>query len=263
MPFTAKLLTLSPWLVLFLINLTFITPFLILLYILQRCWSHQLRRKHNDVASAIFNRAGAIYGVMLAFVVVVLWQQYHQAEDTALREGNAAFELYRSLTLYPDKNQTELPTHALFNFIRSVINEEYPAMAQMQHSPRTQQAIDNLWADMEKIKPKSPIEQIFFNKLLKDLENLTNLRDTRLLGMDSNLPKILWVAIILGGIVILSFSTFLGAEKYMIHAVSVAMLAIIISITIFMIIELDYPFIGDLSVKPTSYIRVLQIVGTK
>jgi glycopeptide antibiotics resistance protein len=65
MPFTAKLLTLSPWLVLFLINLTFIVPFLMLLYIVKHCWSHQSRKSHNDVTSAIFNRAGAIFGVML------------------------------------------------------------------------------------------------------------------------------------------------------------------------------------------------------
>jgi hypothetical protein len=200
---------------------------------------------------------------MLAFVVVALWQQYHRAEDIALREGTASFELYRGLTLYPDKKQTEVPINSLLNFIRSVIMEEYPAMAQMKMSPRTQQAMNQLWADLEKISPKNPIEQIFFNKLLKDLDNLTNLRDTRLLDMDSNLPTILWVAIILSSIVILSFATILGAEQYRIHAFSVSMLAIIIATTIFLIIELDYPFIGKLSVKPTSYIRALESITMK
>lgn len=263
MPFTAKLLTLSPWLFLFLINLTFIAPFLILLFILHRYFPYELRKSHNDVASAIFNRAGAMYGILLAFVVVVLWQQYHNADDIALKEGNAAFELYRGFTLYPDKSQTEVPINSLSIFVRTVLTEEYPAMAQMKMSPRTQQAIDNLWTSLEKIQPKNQIEQTYFNKLLKDLENLSNLRDLRLLDIDSSLPTILWVALILCGIVILTFATILGAEKYWIHAISVAMLAIIIATTIYLVIELDYPYIGKLSVKPVSYTRVLEKLGPK
>jgi hypothetical protein len=36
------------------------------------------------------------------------------------------------------------------------------------------------------------------------------------------------------------------------------MLAVILATTFFLIIELDYPFTGELSAKPTSYIKMLQ-----
>ena len=40
-----------------------------------------------------------------------------------------------------------------------------------------------------------------------------------------------------------------------------SMLAIIIANAFYLIIELDYPFMGSLSAKPTSYIKMLETIG--
>ena len=259
MPFTTKLLTISPWLALLLINTIFVGFSLILLSIIRFFVSYQALKGHNDVVSGIFNRAGAMYGVMLAFTVVILWQQYHVIYDNALKEGNVASELHRDLTLYPDKSQTEPAVIALMNFVKSVVHDEYPAMAQMKDSQKTEQAMNILWLNIVRIQPKSPQEQALYNKILRDIENLSVLRNTRLLDIDASLPDMFWVAIIIGAIIAISYSVLLGAEKLWLHALLTSMLAIIIATTIFLILELDYPFIGELSAKPLSYIKILEV----
>ena len=113
------------------------------------------------------------------------------------------------------------------------------------------------------INPQNLQEQILYTKLLKDLENLSKLRQERLADMESSLPGIFWGALIIGAIITITFSIVLGAENFRLHALLASMLAVILATTFFLIIELDYPFTGELSAKPKSYVKMLQTIEMK
>ena len=134
MPFTAKLVMLSPCLLFFLINTIFILVSILLLVIVRNVCHCKIRQGHNDVITTIFNRAGAIIGIIIAFVVVILWQEYNKSRDNALKEGTEALELYKDLSLYPDQKQAVKPIKSLIQFTKLVIEDEYPAMAAMKGS---------------------------------------------------------------------------------------------------------------------------------
>ncbi len=263
MPFTAKLLMLSPVLLYFIIIAVFLGISLGLFFIITRLIHYQTRQRDNVISSSVFNRIGAMYGVLLAFVVVVMWQQYGKAVDNASREGTAALGLYRDLNLYPDKEKTDKAIKSLVEFVRKVVKDEFPAMVQMKDSQATEEALSNLWSNTEKISPQNRHEQVLYNVILGDLNNLSKLRQERLLEMESNLPGIVWGALIIGAFITIISAILIGAEKLWLHAVLTSMLAILIATILFLIIELDYPFIGELSVKPSSYLRMLEIINHK
>ncbi len=263
MPFTAKLLMLPPWLLFILINIVFIGFSLLVFWGITRLLSCKKRRDLNEVASPIFNRAGAFFGFLLAFVVVVMWQEYTKAVDDASREGTEAMALYRDLSLYPNKDQAAAAIQSLIDFARKVVEDEYPAMVKMQRSPATEQALQNLYKNTEMINPQGKQEEILYNVILKDLYNLSKLRDERLLELESTLPGIIWGVLIIGAIITLLFSTLLGTENILLHGLLKSLFVILIASTFFLIIELDYPFTGEISVKPTSYIKMLERVKPK
>jgi hypothetical protein len=256
-----KLLLLSPWLIFFLINLVFVGISLALLFFIRLCCHYQVRQRHNDVASAIFNRAGAIHGIILAFVVIVMWQQYDKAYEDALKEGAEARELYRDLSLYPRPAQVKGALDSITRFVHLVVEEEYPAMRVMKTSPATEEAVNALWSDTLKINPQSPQEQILYSKIIRTLESLTKLRESRLIQMDTSLPPLIWLALITGTLITMVFSSIFGAEKLWLHALLAAMLAVIIGTTYFLIVQLDYPFMGAISVEPSSYKSLLETMG--
>jgi len=263
MPFTARLLMLPPWLLFILINALFIGFSILLLHTVKHCAQCQMRKGHNDVAASIFNKAGTVFGIILAFVVVILWQEYNKSMDLASAEGTEALELYQDLSLYPDQKQAAGPLTALVHFAELVIKDEYPAMAKLKTSPVTEQAIYTLRVELMHINPQTRQEQILYTKLLKDLENLAKLREGRLSNLESSLPGIFWGALIVGVIITITFSIIFGAENLCLHSLLASMLAVILAIAFFLIIELDYPFTGTLSAKPTSYIKMLQTIETK
>ena len=92
---------------------------------------------------------------------------------------------------------------------------------------------------------------------------LSRLRQTRLLDMESSLPGIVWVVLIAGAIIIMLFTIFLGAEKLWLHIVLTSMMAITLANAFYLIIELDYPFMGYLCAKPISYIEMLNIINNR
>lgn len=258
MALPAKLLILPPWLLFLLINLVFVGVALSFLTLVRLCFHKQMQQGHNEMANPIFNRAGAIHGIILAFVVIVLWQQYDKAYDDALREGTEARELYRDLSLYPNQGQVRDALKSLAAFAKAVVEEEYPALCQMKFSDPTEAAMDRLWTDTLKINPQNPREQVLYAKMIRTLESLSRLRGQRLMGMESDLPEIIWVALIIGSLAMLLFATFFGAQRFWLHAAVISLFAVIIATTYFLIIELDYPFRGQISVEPTSYKLLLE-----
>jgi hypothetical protein len=260
MPLTARLLALPPWLVLLLINTIFIGGSLILLFFFRRCISYETRKDHHGVISPIFGRVASMFGILLAFIVIILWQEYQAAEVNAINEGNAAFDVYRDLLHYPDKSQVGSATSSYKIFIKSMVQDEYPAMAQMMKSEKTQNV---LWLNIMKIQPKTSQEQAFHKNMVRNLESLEDFRQTRLKEMRSSVPDVLWVVIIIGAIVSIVLAALLHAEKFWVHALSISMLAIIIATTIFLAIQLDYPFLGELSAEKASYVEILKMIGDR
>ena len=96
---------------------------------------------------------------------------------------------------------------------------------------------------------------------MKNFESLSDFRRTRLKEMHSSVPVILWIAIIIGSIVTIFLATLLFSEKLWIHALSISMLAIIVATTIFLAIQLDYPFMGALSAEKAGFTEILKMIG--
>jgi hypothetical protein len=95
--------------------------------------------------------------------------------------------------------------------------------------------------------------QMRYNEMLEQLHDLGNARRERLLAAEQGLPPILWVVLILGGVITVGFTYLFGLESTWVHLLMVAALAMIISISLFTVAALDYPFKGDIHIHPAAY----------
>ena len=53
----------------------------------------QTRQKHNDVAGFIYAALGVIYAVLIALVVIAVWERFQAANETVEQEANAVAEI--------------------------------------------------------------------------------------------------------------------------------------------------------------------------
>ena len=211
---------------------------------------------HNDVAGSIFATLGVIYAVLLAFMVIVTWQNFDEANKNVAREANYLADLYRDSTPLPAAFRSELKTD-LKNYVDNIINDEWPIMAKGERSAKVQAAQEKLWSLYSGFLPKNETAKVFFAESVKKLNEAVEMRRQRLLDAVTGIHPILYFVLIFGGLLTVAYTLLFGSENFGPQLIMTSMLATLIALTLFTIMAFDYPFTGDISIKPDVFRTVL------
>ena len=71
----------------------------------------------------------------------------------------------------------------------------------------------------------------------------------------------LWVVLVVGGVLTISFTYLFGMDSVRLHAVAVAGLSVLIALILYVIGTLDYPFNSGVRVNAEAFEQVLREVG--
>jgi hypothetical protein len=214
----------------------------------------QLRESH-DVSGFVYAVVGVIYAVLLAFVVVVVWEQFRGAdtvaEDEAMHLGNV-----RQLSkVFPDSISKAI-TADVNEYAKSVIEREWPAMAERHSDPQTYAITKKLWATFYAFRP-APEEQAYYNESLRELTAFNDARRLRLIGMNGTIPPIMWVLLLGGGFICIAFTYLFATPRPLTQYMITGLLAAMIVVTLFLIAEMDHPYEGGMSLTPDGFEFVL------
>lgn len=249
----------SQWEALGLILSVMVVLSLLGFYLTHRLMPLRVRMIHNEVAGFVFAAIAAIYGVLLAFVVIVVWEQFHQTRINAQREASQALQLYYEMGVVTEE---KLLTHlrgGLMDYLHDVVDKEYPAMAVMASPPVAAQGLVTLWESLKILTPRSIHEEKLYQGLLSGLGELSRLRAQRLDDAREELPNIIWVGLIGGAVISLVFAFLLGTENVRIHGAMIALLAALIGLIFHVVIQLDHPFLGSVRISPEVFQDVIEI----
>ncbi len=257
MQLTQQLLLNIPSFILGLIVVGGFTAFSIIgLLIVRRFVHHSRLKAHHDVADPILGALGALYAVLLAFVVVTVWQSFEKSTSGVQQEANYMADIYRDSEAFsPDFH---LKVGNLFREYRqAVIDDEWNTMRKGEMSPRVEKLVREIWALYIAYQPKNPTEQSFFDESVRNLNSFRDLRRERIMDSRTGIHPLLWFVMLLGGLVTIAFTFFFGAENVMAQTLMAALLAILISLILFTTLSLDFPFTGGVSVSPEPFKEIL------
>jgi hypothetical protein len=226
------------------------------LILVQRLVPINLRRQHNDVAGFIYAVLGVTYAVLLGLMVIAVWEQWEAAKLTADDEASSLAEIFWIANRLPDPTGRNVQEQAR-SYARVVVDEEWALMRQEKSSPRAWDLLDDIRASLQDFQPSNPQEQVLYEQSLERMRDLADARRDRLLQAEQGLPVILWVVLITGGIVVVGFMYLFGMDSTVIHLLMVGSLALIIALVLFTVASLNYPFRGDITIKPEALEQVL------
>ena len=126
----------------------------------QRLVPASSRQQHNDVAGFIYAALGVIYAVLLALVVIAVWEEFQAANETVEREANAVAEIFWLGNRLPEPEGSHLQELA-HSYAEEVVHKEYPLMeqgepplkVQGQGTPAGWTLIDDIRANLQEIEP--------------------------------------------------------------------------------------------------------------
>jgi len=226
------------------------------LILVQRTVSIATRRQHNDVAGFIYAVLGVVYAVLLGLMVVAVWEEWNEAAHTADYEASSLAEVFWLANRMPESRGHHIQELAR-SYARVVVEEEWLLMEEEKSSPKAWDLLDDLRTNLQNLDPTTPEEQVVYEQGFERMRDLADARRDRLLESKQGLPAILWVVLVTGGIVVVSFTYLFGLDSTTIHLLMVASLALVISLVLFTVAALNFPFKGDVTIHPEAMQQVL------
>ena len=216
---------------------------------------HRLKL-HHDVAGPIFGTVGVIYAVLLAFVFVVVWEDFEKAAMNVEKEANYLLDIYRDAEAFPADLKKQVRSLAK-DYARVASTDEWESIAMGKTSPNLTAVLDKFWVLYAAYSPRSESERIFYAESLRNLNALGELRSTRLVDSKTGVHPLLWFVLISGGLITVAFSFFFGAENLNSQIVMIALLTLLISLIIFTILLFDFPFTGGVRISAKAFQQLL------
>ncbi len=238
---------------------------LIGLELVHRLVPAQSRQRHNDVAGFIYAALGVIYAVLLALVVISVWEEYQAASETVEQEANSVAEIFLLGHELPEPEGAHIQQLAR-SYAEEVVHKEWPLMAQGKQPPLEQEAgtpagwdlIDDIRATLHGFEPHTKAEEQLYAEGLDQVDTLADARRMRLVAAEEGVPGVLWAVLIFGGIAAIGFTYLFGLENTWAHRVMVVTLAGVIGLVLFTIGALEYPFSGGASIGTGAFELILE-----
>jgi hypothetical protein len=230
------------------------------LVLVQRLVPPERRVGQNDVAGFIFAVLGVAYAVLLAFVVIAVWQNYKTAQTNVESEANELAGVYFLASQLPEPDRTRIQDLAR-TYARVVVEEEWPMMERGQTSPRADSLLRQLTLKILEFDPRTKGEQVLYELEQTQLHDAADARRSRLLEVREGIPNLLWVVLVVGGVITVSFTYLFGLKSNVAHALMVAALTLVICGILFTIGEFNDPFSGVVEIRPDAFKEVLGSFG--
>jgi RimJ/RimL family protein N-acetyltransferase len=223
------------------------------------------RQPHNDVAGFIYAALGVIYAVLLALVVISVWEEYQAASETVEQEANALAEIAWLGNRLPEPEATHIQELAR-SYAEEVVHKEYPLMeqgqaplmTQTQGTPAGWTLIDEIRANLQGFKPRTAAEEQLYAEGLDQVQRLADARRMRLVAAEEGIPGVLWAVLIFGGVAAIGFTYLFGLENTWAHRLMVVILAGVIGLVLFTIGAMEHPFSGGARIGTEAFDLILE-----
>jgi len=212
----------------------------------------------NDVAGFIYTNLGVVYAVLLAFIVIVVWQSFTDAERNAAEESAIIIALYRDTAVYPEP-QRQLLRDKLRAYTAAVVDDEWRTMAEGKASLKARGALSELWQAYLGRQPSTLGEGVLYTEASRRLNDMSMRRTLRILSSSSGLSPILWMMLAAGGAVMIGSSYLFATRSLVSHAIYCGLLAGLVAASLLVILALDHPFTGDVRVSSESFDHALAV----
>lgn len=231
----------------------------LILVLIRRSVAHEKLKQNNEVAGFNYAVLGAVYSMLLAFMTMAIYEEFKQGRATIQNETASLIALHRYAGAFAEPHRSEL-RNELRDYTRSVIRDEWPLLQHGEESPRTRELAARIWTSCLKYAPHREYEKAVHAESLSVLGDFQSARHHRMLSSQTLIPGFMWFVLILGAVFTIAYPFFFGSLNLKAQITMTAMMAILISMILLLIVHLDNPFNGPISVEKEPLLNALKVM---
>lgn len=222
--------------------------------VVHRFVARDILREHNDLTGFTFAVVGVIYAVLLGFIAIGVWERFSAAEEHTFTEAQALVTVYRDAGAFAESAPIRKDVRA---YTRDIVEKAWPAMRSATDSAVNDVEAECVARRIGALRPKDARESNLHSQMLAAIDVSFAAREQRLTENATGLNGIMWTIVILGGFITVAFTYLFEFKASAMQTAMIGTLALLIGLVIFLTMSLDFPFRGNVSVRPEAFERAL------
>lgn len=227
-------------------------------YLVRKFGRDEGRPDNNDAAGQVFTIVGGLHAVLVAFILISLFDAAGAARDGSYHEADSLVAVVWAADSLGVEVKDEVRRLSAA-YVTTVEQQEWPRMAEGGAVPDTGWAqLDQLRAAVEKAPSEDEWVRERKAEATAQLWQVYEARQTRLTTVEgSRVGGVVWFALILGSLISVLLPNLFGGTRLAAHLVIVSTLAGTITLLLFAIYQLQNPFGGGVRIPPDAFTAAL------
>ena len=207
---------------------------------------------HAEISAPMVGVVAAVFGLLLAFVIVIAYQNYLDADANVSREADALSSIVRDSAAFPEPGGENV-RRAVGTYVRAVVNDEWPQMHDGNDSALARTGLEGIFAAFRTVEPRSPQATAFCDDAVRQLNAALAARPDRLQTAGGGLPRDIAILVLFSAVVTVGYAVFVGSPQFGFHALAPAAVAAVLAVSLVVLVDLSYPFSGDVAIAPDDF----------
>ncbi len=200
---------------------------------------------------------GTLYGILAAFIVFEVWNQFNQISKLIDKEAQGIERLYRLTLYFRDEKLTTTMKAAITEYVNLVVDGKFKMIAKGGRNKVTGVSFRKIADIIRHIVFNDDHDSIVFDHILDHYGELAQIRTERLNQSLTRLPSLLKNFIYISSFFALVVFLFMPFENQYYALLSVTITAFLQSMIFHIIEDLDNPFVGHWNLTPEPFARAL------
>ncbi|HSV66024.1 MAG TPA: DUF4239 domain-containing protein [Mycobacteriales bacterium] len=207
---------------------------------------------YNDLSGILVGVFAAIYGVLLAFVIVILWENRGTASNAVNDEAAALSQVVQDSQGLP-KAPGDAVAQSVGAYVHAVVTDEWPKLAHGMPSAQATTALAGLHATLRAEGSHVDSSNIYFSDAVTSFNQASTSRRARLAASESGLPPLFMILIVIGAFVFVPLTYLFGIRAVRAQLLFVGVCAAMIAVGLFLTVVLNRPFAGAVGLDPGAF----------
>jgi hypothetical protein len=188
------------------------------------------------------------YGLLLGLLTVSAYQNNERIKEGIMSEASTLGALYADMNAYPEPMRSEMKT-MMRDYVQFTINKDWDAHRQGEILNGGFTRTDAMRQKLASFEPETKGQEIVHAQVVSGFQAFSEARQLRLTGTITQLPDVLWYAVLVGAavnillIVLLRMPPF---QQFFLGSIS----AFFLGVMLFVIVVLDRPLRGEAGLDP-------------
>ena len=207
---------------------------------------------YHEVAGYLLSVVGTLYAVLLGFVVVDAMQHMQDVRGLVSMEASGLANIYLCSEGLPKVKKDTL-RQLCHRYAEEVISDEWITLQHGHYSQKTFHTVFRIWKEITTFDPSTQREQQLHQQLISEICSMTQNHRTRVINATRGVAPVMWVVLITGGIFTVIFTYFFGIENLRVQALMTFLVAMTLSLNVYLVFVFGNPMATDLGIKPGPF----------